>query len=42
MIKRKLDEEQFSCFPFYQLGRRILIPREGFKAWFNRIQDPAA
>jgi hypothetical protein len=39
MVKRKLAGEQFSCFPFYQLGRRFLIPREGFKAWFNSSKE---
>src|SRR5215468_4775337 len=41
MIRRKLAGEDLNVFPFYRLGRRTLIPREGFKAWFNRSQDPA-
>jgi excisionase family DNA binding protein len=26
----------------YYIGRRILLPREGFKAWFNRRVDGSA
>jgi hypothetical protein len=35
IIRRKLAGEDFACFPFYMIGRRILIPREGFRRWYN-------
>jgi hypothetical protein len=35
LIKRREGGEQVDIFPYYRCGRRVLIPREGFRAWFN-------
>jgi hypothetical protein len=42
LVKRKLAGEAVSVFPFHQVGRRILIPREGFRNWFNALDQSAA
>jgi hypothetical protein len=28
--------KEVDIFPYYRCGRRVLIPREGFKTWFNK------
>jgi hypothetical protein len=38
LVKRREAREDVDIFPFYRVGRRLLIPRDGFKAWFNRSQ----
>jgi hypothetical protein len=38
LIKRREARENVDIFPYYRCGRRLLIPRDGFKAWFNRCQ----
>jgi hypothetical protein len=37
LIKRKEAGDDVSVFPYHLAGRRIVIPREGFKAWFNAL-----
>jgi hypothetical protein len=37
MAKRSIETGDPSLFPAYLIGsRRILIPRQGFRDWFNR------
>src|SRR5262249_22773321 len=35
LIRQKEAGKEISVFPYHRAGRRIIIPREGFKAWFN-------
>lgn len=35
MAKRRLQTGDPKLFPCYLIGRRILIPRQGFMDWFN-------
>src|SRR5262245_45927212 len=43
MAKKRLRGNDPSLFPCYAIGRRILIPRQGFMDWFNgRHEGPAA
>jgi hypothetical protein len=35
LIKRHEAGEEVDVFPYHRIGRRIVIPREGFKTWFN-------
>jgi hypothetical protein len=36
LIGRHEAGEDIDIFPYYRCGRRVLIPRDGFKEWFNR------
>jgi hypothetical protein len=36
LIKRREGGEQVDIFPYYRCGRRVLIPRDAFRRWFNR------
>lgn len=43
MARKRLRDNDPSLFPCYAIGRRILIPRQGFMDWFNgRFQGSAA
>ena len=35
MAKRSILTSDSGLFPCYAIGRRILIPKEGFQSWFN-------
>jgi hypothetical protein len=42
LIKRYEAGEDVDVFPYYRCGRRVLIPRDGFKLWFNRNRPGSA
>lgn len=36
LIKRKEAGEAVSIFPYFRSGRRVIVPRAGFRAWFEQ------
>jgi hypothetical protein len=42
LIRRKESGEPGVCFPFHRIGRRIVIPREGFMTWYNQGAEGSA
>jgi hypothetical protein len=39
LIKARESGQAATSFPYHKAGRRIVIPRDGFRAWFNALNE---